>query len=208
MRGAAAGRKWKNGNMENVKACFHMRGAEMEQQAEAAWIFFHSGDQFMLPLPDFRSRKGAWLGSHQNKAKMPGVLAKADYERWIHLVSTNNPPWRSLYQIMKCVLLASFLYDNVHPEGVLSFTSSSKKDEHYCQQLLMHRQSLSKSGIIWCHVLQNKVTYQKGDKHEFHAAHTHSLLCFYCQKYRTIFATTKCRHAAPRVWIRSFSRYT
>ena len=30
-----------------------------------------------------------------------------------------------------------------------------------------------------------------------------SLHYFYRQKYRTIFAATKCRHAAQRIWIRS-----
>ena len=32
----------KNGNMENVKAWFHMRGAEAKRQAEAARNFFFS----------------------------------------------------------------------------------------------------------------------------------------------------------------------
>ena len=31
-----------------------------------------------------------------------------------------------------------------------------------------------------------------------------SLLYFYRQNYRTMFATTECRHAAPSLWIRSF----
>ena len=100
---------------------------------------------------------------------------------------------------MICVLLASCLYDIVHPEGVLSFKPSSKKDEYYCQQLLMHKHSLSKFGISWCQVLQRKVTHPRGGKHDFRAAHMDSLLYFYRQKYRTIFAATKCRHAAQHI---------
>ena len=57
---------------------------------------------------------------------------------------------------MICALLESFLYDIVHPKAVLSFKPSSKKDEYYCQQLPMHKQSLNKSGTIWSHVLQRQ----------------------------------------------------
>ena len=53
---------------------------------------------------------------------------------------------------------------------------------------------------------KDKTTHQKGGKYELRAAHMDSLLDFYRHKYRTVFATTKCRHAAPRIWIRSFRR--
>ena len=104
----------------------------------------------MPPRRDFRSGKRAWLDSRQNQAKMSGGLDKTNYERLIHLVSPSSPPRD---QIVICTLLESFLYDIVHPEGVLSFMPSAKKDEYYCQQLLMHKQSLSKFGMMWCHVL-------------------------------------------------------
>ena len=91
----------------------------------------------MPPPRDFRCGKGAWLGSRQNLAKMSGGLNKTDYERLIYLVSQSDPPRCSLYQIMMCVVLESFLYDIAHLDGVLSFTPSSKKGEYYCQQLLM-----------------------------------------------------------------------
>ena len=117
----------------------------------------------MPPPWDFRSRKGLWIGSCQSPAKMSGGLNKIDYSRIIDLVSQNSPSKCGLYQIMVCTLLELFVYDIVHPKAVLSFMPSSKKDEYYCQQLLMHKQSLCKSGIIWCHVIQIK------NKHEFHA---------------------------------------
>ena len=43
---------------------------------------------------------------------------------------------------------------------------------------------------------KDKTTHQKGGKYELRAAHMDSLLYFYRQEYRTIFAATKCRHAA------------
>ena len=51
---------------------------------------------------------------------------------------------------------------------------------------------------------KDKITHQNGGKHEFHAVHTVSLLSFYRQEYRTIFAATKCRHVAQRIWIVAF----
>ena len=45
---------------------------------------------------------------------------------------------------MICTFLESVLCDIVLPEVVLSFLPSSKMDEYYCQQLLMHKQSLTK----------------------------------------------------------------
>ena len=132
-----------------------------EQRRKWHRIFFHLGEQFMPRLRDFRSRKGAWLGSHQNLAKMSGGLQKTDSERLIHLVSQNHPPWCSLYQIMICILLELFLCDIVHPEGIFSFTPSSKKDEYYCQQLPTHKQSLSKFRVICCLVLQRQSNLPK-----------------------------------------------
>ena len=46
--------------------------------------------------------------------------------------------------------------------------------------------------------------FLNGGKHEFRTAHMDCLLYFYRPKYRTIFAATKYRHAALRVWIRSW----
>ena len=104
-----------------------MHGVEAERQQQI--IFFRLGKWFMVPRWDFHSEKGAWLGSHQNQAKMSGGLDKTNQKRLIHLVSQSDPPWCSLYQIMMHVLLELFLYDIVHLEGVRSFTPSSKKDE-------------------------------------------------------------------------------
>ena len=101
---------------------------------------------------------------------------------------------------MTCTFFESFVYDIVHPEMVLSFTPSSKKDEYYCQQLFMHKQSLIKCGIICFHV-----THQKGREQEFRTAHIDSLLYFYFQEYWTIFAATKCCHAMPCIGIGSLA---
>ena len=77
---------------------------------------------------------------------------------------------------MICILLESFLCDTVHPEpeGIRLLLV---KDEYYCQQLLMHKQSLSKFGVLWCHVPQEQSNSpKKGGKDEFRAAHIESLL--------------------------------
>ena len=134
-------------------------GQRRKWQAEVAQILCSAGGRGAshTTAVGLRSGKGAWLGSHQNPAKMSGGLDKTNQKRLIHLVSQSDPPWCSLYQIMMHVLLELFLYDIVHPGTVLSFTPSSKKDEYYCQQQLVHKQSLSKLGIIWCQVLQSNV---------------------------------------------------
>ena len=65
MHGAAAVRKvgrqrQKIGNVENVKAWFHMRGAEAERQAEAARIFYSArGSDLCRRRETFAAEKGS-----------------------------------------------------------------------------------------------------------------------------------------------------
>ena len=86
-----------------------MCGVEVQRQAEAAWIFFSRlRERFMPPPWGFRSGKGAWLGSQQNQAKMPGGLNKTDYESSIHLVTEQSS---MMQPISNC---------NIHLVGVVS----------------------------------------------------------------------------------------
>ena len=101
-------------------------------------------------------------------------LDKTDYETLIHLVSQNNPPRCTFYQILIYIFLESVLYDVVHPELALSFfTPSPKNDEYDYQQLLMHKQSLSK---VWNHLvpcpsktkyLTKKGRYKRVSRHSY-----------------------------------------
>ena len=47
----------KNGNMENVKAWFHVRVAEADRQAGAAWIFFSLGGAIHAAAKGLSQRK-------------------------------------------------------------------------------------------------------------------------------------------------------
>ena len=156
----------------------------------------------MLPPWDFRSWKVAWLGSRQNLAKMSGGPNKIDYKGLIHLVSQNNPPWPISDYDMRLAGVVSLWY------------WAPRKD--FLVHPLLKRTSIIVNNCSWTNkawatfeyvarYFEGKVTYQKGVKHEFHAAHMDLLHYFYRQKHRPIFAATKCRHAAPRVCIRSLS---
>ena len=90
----------------------------------------------------------------------------------------------------------------------LFYTFSLKKKKRVLLLAIAHAQTkpeqrLEQFGAMF---LKDKVTHTKGGEHEFRAAHMDSLLYFHRQKYCTNFAATKCRHAAPRVWIRSLRR--
>ena len=129
MSGAAAGEKrikWRHGKFKGVIRYARGGGGAAGGSGAEFFVlfcfFFRSGDRFMLPMRDFRSGKRAWLGSCQNEAKMSEGLDKTNYETLIHLVSQNNPPRCTLYQILICIFLESVLYDIVHPELVLSFS--------------------------------------------------------------------------------------
>ena len=95
-----------------------------------------SEERFMPPRRDFRGGKGTWLSSRQNLAKMSGGLNKGQYERrdatCIRLYELSwNRFFMILYTRKRFFLLRLFL---------------KKKDKYYCQQLLMHKQGLSK---VW-----------------------------------------------------------
>ena len=78
----------------------------------------------MPPPRDFRSGKGAWLGSRQNSAKISEGLNKPGYEI-SSCVTERFSASCSLYQIVICTLLESFPCDIVYLKAVLSFTPSS-----------------------------------------------------------------------------------
>ena len=46
---------------------------------------------------------------------------------------------------------------------------------------------------------KDEITHEKAGRHELRASRTDSLPCFYRQKFRTVFAASKCRHAAARM---------
>ena len=66
-------------------------------------------------------------------------------------VSCNGPcapkeKWHRKEHVLLLLLLLPLLYDVVHPEAVLYFTPTYKKDEYFYQQLFMHKRSLRK---VW-----------------------------------------------------------
>ena len=88
---AATEKNWKHGKCKDlIPYSRGGGGAAGGSGADFFFFFSRSGERFMPPPRDFRSGKGAWLGSRQNQTKMSGGLAKTDYERY--LMSQNNPP--------------------------------------------------------------------------------------------------------------------
>ena len=163
---------------------------------------------------DFLGGKGAWLRYRQISSKMSGGLDKADYEVLIRLVSQNRsfhdvtcirlwygPCWSRFFEIL-CTQKRCFLFHY----AVFSFFKrrvSITVNNCTCTNKAAWA-SLEQVGAISLEDNSKSQTHththtKKSCKFQFGATHMNSLLCFHRQEYRTIFAATKCHHAAPRI---------
>ena len=142
-------------NMENAKKpWFHRGWVEVDQQVEVAgfFFFFHVGERFMPHPQDFRSGKGLhWFPAKLQPRCLSVSIRLNMRDEFILCHRTKSSMTRPVSDYDTDLMEVISLW-YCAPRGSAFFYAFSQEGRIL---LLIHKQSLSMFGKIWCHVLHS-----------------------------------------------------